>query len=688
MAPPARPPPPPWVGGAAAAFCAPGLPRPALYGSPPRRDVIGWVAGLVRKDLTPRWLALCAALRIRHPFGGDAEAADVDMVAVVGAIVEQMVMPLQEGETKRVLTTNVRRHVRRSAVAGLTFMHVFDFFLALFDLEEALHNSTVGAFCARGVGAVEAPRPDGASLSYTSSLTASPTASVHATPAGVRAKSAAVGDVGDAYADVDGDAVMGALDAVLSDGASDCSGDAAAAAFVAPRLPRGGLAQQNGNGAADCRARVAAQYGGGVNGGALEGAMEGEEEEGDEEMVVERDATGQDVGSEGKDDGGPGWTDVFALKFCFNIAVEKFRVVCDAVGTRHVRELIERATCDYEWARKHASVCGLDLGQARVIQLVTLKGSSREGESALMRSHFTVYQENDPLVFAAALSTLDPHRAILVADRYVGISVRPNAIVLSANGTKIGLGGARTANNIRKLMYADALCSRLETGVISQSSFMHLTHKLTMLNSGLGAGTPGSKWAELWPQWPALQASDKETLETRYRFGNIVAGALLAATVLANHIIGIGSITRSEYYESLATLKRISELGDAVAPSYLGLALSQPGNTQDMDGAKQYYRMAVERGNKNAPAALGTLLLQNGGDAVECVDLFKLTIARGGRYGHRYLADVVYHGATGVPQDREYAKQLYGEAARLGDPIAIEALAGIKKGLFNPPNPV
>lgn len=136
---------PPWVAGAARSFGARGLPRPTLYGAPPRRDVIGWVAALLAARLTPRWLALCAALRMRHPFGGDEATQDDAMAAVAAAVVEEAVRPLLPGESKRVLTTNVRRHVRRSAVAGLTFMHVFDFHLAVFDLAEALHNSRVGA---------------------------------------------------------------------------------------------------------------------------------------------------------------------------------------------------------------------------------------------------------------------------------------------------------------------------------------------------------------------------------------------------------------------------------------------------------------------------------------------------------------------------------------------------------------
>jgi TPR repeat protein len=199
---------------------------------------------------------------------------------------------------------------------------------------------------------------------------------------------------------------------------------------------------------------------------------------------------------------------------------------------------------------------------------------------------------------------------------------------------------------------------------------MHLNHRLTMLNSGLGSGTPGSTWAEPWPHWPPLEPIDKELLEARYVCGNIVAGALLAATVIANHIIGVGSITPAEHASALQTLKKIADLGDAAAPSYIGLALAQPGAAQDIIESTRYYRMAVERGNKNAPAVLGNLMLQHGGDAVQCVDLFKLSIARGGRYGHRFLADVLYQGAPGVPQDRHQALLLYEDAARLGDPVA------------------
>jgi TPR repeat protein len=581
------------------------LPPPKMYGETatqaPRRDVIGWVAGLVGVPHVLRWLGLCAALRKRHPFGSDAAVQDASMVALTSRIIEHMVLPLRPGETRRVLTTNIRRHVRRSAVAGLTFMLAFDWHLALFDLEEGLHRSKIGS-----VPTLPQLKP---STTVPSSATSLPSINGHPftqpPPASPPLQPPLLIGPGSGSSSFN-------MDIDMTD--------------IPPPSP----------------ALVAA------------------------------------VASAGDSND---WQDILALQFFFNTAVERFRDVCQSVGTRHVRAELERVSADHAWARAHARACGLDSGQARILHLVILNGSSCEDWTALMRSHFTVYAENEPLVFAAALSTLDPVRAILVADTHVGLTVVRDAMLVSRGGTTITLNAGRSASNVRKLLYGDALIARRDAGVISQSGFMHLTHKLTMLNSGLGEGTPGSRWAAPWPHWPALDETDKELLAGRYARGNIVAGGLLAATMLANHIEGIGSISRSEYLDALEQLKKLTELGDAAAPSYVAMVLAQPGPGLDIPESVRYYRMAVERGNKNAPALLGKLLLKHniGDGAVESVDLFKLSIARGGRFGSRYLAEVLETGAPSVARDPVESRHLYDEAARFGDPVAFAKLNMMKQ---------
>lgn len=589
-----------WEEVAAATFAC-GLRRPQTYGEPPRRDVIGWVASLFDHIEIHRWITLCAVLRMRHPIGSDPTLQDASLTAIITAIIEHVVMPLHEGETRRVLTTNIRRHVRRTAASGLTFMHALDFHLALFDLEEGLHNSATASFF----------------------------------------PSSSAGFQQHLFKQLEGFSFR-----------------------------TGKFIDQNGE----------------PNG---HGNYFGEEPNGfseilshqpDESTPLELDLTAKNLSNRSSQQANadidlPSWQDIFALKYLFNVAVEKFSDLCAALRTKHVQECIERFTTHLAWAARHASLCGLDLGQARVINLVVLKGSSAESQLTLQRSHFTVFQENDPLVYAAAISTLDPERAIFVADKYVGLNVGHDAIQLSSGGSKITLNPGRSASNIRKLLYADALSYRRSTGTLSDSSFMHLCQKLTLLNSGHGESTPGSRWAEPWPHWPAIEDGDKELLESRYVRGNIVAGALLAATILANHVTGVGSIATFECAEAITRLKKITELGDAAAPNYVGLALSMEGSLQNIPESIRYYRIAVERGNKNAPAVLGKLLLNLGHDASECVDLCKLTIARGGRYGHRYLADILIAGAPGVPQDTEEAWRLYEEAANLGDPVAADKVA-------------
>jgi hypothetical protein len=281
--------------------------------------------------------------------------------------------------------------------------------------------------------------------------------------------------------------------------------------------------------------------------------------------------------------------------------------------------------------------------------------------------------QNDPLVFAAALSTLDPERAILVADRHVGLNVGRDSLSFSPHGARFVLSPGRSASNIRKLLYADALLQRFKNGTLSQESFMHLAQKLVMLNSGHDA--PGSTWAAPWPNWPALDPAEKEALELGANRGNIVAGALLAALILANHMLGIGTWTTGEFLGAVEELKRITELGDAAAPSYLGRFLSEPGSMRNIPEAIRFSRIAVDRGQKNAPAFLAQLLLRNGGDPVESVELFRKCIARGGRHAHRPLAEILSVGAPGVPRDLVEAHRLLEEAARLGDPEACRLIS-------------
>jgi hypothetical protein len=283
------------------------------------------------------------------------------------------------------------------------------------------------------------------------------------------------------------------------------------------------------------------------------------------------------------------------------------------------------------------------------------------------------FPQNDPLVFAAALSTLDPERAILVADSHVGLHVGRDSLSFTPNGTRVVLSPGRSASNIRKLLYADALLQRVNSGALSQESFMHLAQKLVMLNSGHDA--PGSTWAAPWPNWPALEPAEKEALEMGANRGNIVAGALLAALILANHMLGIGTCSTAEFLGAVQELKRITALGDAAAPSYLGRFLSEPGVTQNIPEAIRFSRIAADRGHKHAPAFLAQLLLRNGGDPAESVELCKQSIARGGRYAHRPLADLLRVGAPGVPQDLHEAHRLLEEAARLGDPEACNMIA-------------
>lgn len=586
-----------WEQDAAARF-AQDLRRPEMYGNPPRRDVIGWVASLFDPaDIRP-WILLCASFRTRLSVFHDKEIQDKAQETVVAAIIERVVLPLQHGETRRVLTTNIRRHVRRTAAAGLTLMHAFDFHLALFDLEEGLHNSAMSSLL------------PSAAINFRQHVLKQ--LKIHSLEAPEHASQ--------------------------NNGQGEDAGQ--------------NRAQQNG---------VSQRF----------------SDKTEESIALELDLTASNFanGTYGTADFETSllsWEDVFTLKYFFNIAVEKFRSLCEAVRTRHVQERIERYTTNISWALRHAAECGLNLGQARVINLVVLRGSSVESQVALQRSHFTVFQENDPLVFAAAISTLDPERAILIADKYVGLTVGRDEIQLTHRASKIALNPGRSLSNVRKLLYADVLLHRRDSGAISDSEFMHLCQMLVLLNSGHGEATPGSRWADPWPHWPPIADGDKELLASGYARGNIVAGALLASTILANHITNVGTTSFADCSAAIAQLKQITELGDAAAPNYVGLALSLPGPLEDIPEAVRYYRLAVERGNKNAPALLGNLLHRTGGDATECVDLCKLTIARGGRYGHRFLAEILSVGVPGVPQDMEEARRLYQEAANLGDPVAAD----------------